>query len=395
MSLSDEFFARAQVSYKLSVKFISDESLKDFEETCIREIFHTYELLMKAHISREHPLLLCETNNLFKKDKKPNSYDSLYTKAASELVDILAYIKKDDSNFSFLLNNRKAIEKMRSERNSLEHSSKAITEGFKGLILAPFVTKILKPLFLNYDLKMSTEFTNEKIKDIFDDISDFSELVPDKNRFILTEKFNCPSCDWKFGFISKSKNELFCVICDEKTIDGKVSNFKCFDCNESVFVSDADYEFQCADCGAESPFFDCFNCGSNKCIKNMHKIECPECTSFRVLETCPACDEKASVDLINGDLHCYMCITTFLASDKHIGDKGCECGSEDFFILKHDTGRDEAYCLSCKNIFNFWECQNCKNYFSGEKSPSPKEYRGNCCENCSSELFQVYQVQDD
>ena len=155
MRISQEFFERAKISYNLSIKFILDSNLKSFEETSIREMFHTYELLMKAHISKEHSLLLYDTKTLFK-NKKLIPIDSLFAKSANELVELLGYLKAGNIAFNFLFDERDLIEKIRSERNSLEHSSKSITNGFKGLILAPFVRKVLRPLFIEFDASMST-----------------------------------------------------------------------------------------------------------------------------------------------------------------------------------------------------------------------------------------------
>ena len=394
MSLAGDYFDRAKVSFKLSIKFISDPDLKSFEETSIREMFHAYELLMKAHISKEHPLLLCETTSLYK-NNKPIPYDSLYTKAAGELVEVLAYLKRDDEKFNFLLNDRKIVEKMRNERNGLEHSSKRITEGFKGIILVPFVTKILKPLFILFDATMASEFSYEKINEILSDVSDYGELVPDKNKYILTEKYPCRRCESRFSFITKNKDEAFCVVCEDTTSKGKLLVTSCFGCNSSVLILDGDKDYYCNDCYEQSDFYDCNSCGSGKAIINTDRIECLECQETRYLNHCPGCDGKHTLDVIKGEHHCYSCLNTFEESDEQIGDDGCSCGSTRFFLLQPLIGKDKAFCLDCNDTFYFWKCSNCKKYFSGDQAETPDEYSKAICEECATARFGIHRPSDD
>ena len=394
MSISQNYFDRAKISYNLSIKFILDGDLKNFEETSIREIFHAYELLMKAHISKEHSLLLYDTKNLFK-NKKLIPIDSLFAKPANELVEILAYLKAGNAAFDFLFRDRAIIEKMREERNILEHSSKTITDGFKGLILAPFVTKILKPLFIEFDPAMSDEFAADKMKEIFKEISDFSELVPDKNKYSFVERYYCENCNSRFSFLAKNKEELYCAVCEDTMLTSdEISPVTCFRCENPALLVDGDSDFICPDCHGESDLYQCLSCDTElAAVNDENMIICLSCKRREQLTDCPLCKEPG-LDAKDELFFCHCCENKIEETKGDIGDEGCKCQSRRFLYLKPESGEDEAFCLECRSTFYLWQCPECKDYFSGDPVKAPEEYGKDCCENCAPGLFEAYRVKD-
>lgn len=298
-NLSKEYFNKALESYDLALSFLLDPSLSKHEEGAVREIFHVYELLMKAHIANEHPMLLVKENAFFDKNNKPKVYDEMMTKAANELVDLLSYLKRDDTNYSFLQEFKKNIEKIRKERNYLEHSSRKISSGYKGVIIVPFIRNILFPLFVQFDPKTSIRFNNSELVKVLGIVDDFTELVPDKNKYKFEDNYFCDRCDNFFSFINKDEDELFCVVCEDV-----------------------------------NPIVDCPLCGDKGLLPGPEKLECKACEN-EILPT---------KGFIQGD-GCSCGGLNFLYLEP-------ENGNEEAFCFSCKNKFELWKCEQCNNFFS-------------------------------------------